>query len=71
MKGRTARAIQRLKHSPEFKEVTDYLAFELGMSKETLVKAESENLMRQEQGIARWLTKFIKDINESDLISKT
>ena len=71
MKGRTARAIQRLKHSPDFKEITDYLADELDSCKKSLVIAREDDFFRQEQGTARWLTKFIKDINESDLIAKT
>lgn len=71
MKGRTARAIQKLKHSPDFKELTDYLNEELEISKKTLVKAESDAILRREQGTARWLTRFIKDVNESHLIAKT
>lgn len=71
MKVRTAKAIQRLKHSPDFKELTDYFNEELDISKSTLVKAETDSGFRQEQGIARWLTRFIKDVNESGLIATT
>ena len=71
MKGRTARAIQKLKHSPDFKELTDYLNEELEISKRTLVKAETDTVLRREQGTARWLTRFIKDVNESNLIAKS
>lgn len=70
MKGRTARAIQRLKQSPDFKDLVEYLTEELDISKQTLVILNDRDKLLRVQGEARSLTKLLKAIAEADLISK-
>ncbi len=70
MKGRTARAIERLKHSTDFKELTDYLESELDICNTILRKSKDNVVLFRSQGLAQHLTQLLADIDESATIAR-
>ena len=70
MKGRTARAIHRLKQSSDFKEIMEHLKSEQEIFLKTIVTTKDEVTMVRTQGTLQFLNGLLDDIENSELIGK-
>ena len=70
MKGRTARSVQRLKHSPDFDVLLTYFNEERDRLVKSLIRAGTERDTTVLQGKLLFLENLLLEINDSDKIAK-